>query len=52
MDQTMTEHDFDPEARQALRHVGAPGQGDPDLDVDGLDDSLLSRLVGLFQRKG
>ena len=46
---TITEQDMDPAAQrfvEELRDDASPAE--PDLDVDGLSDSLLSRFFGLF----
>ncbi len=47
MDQTITEYDIDPAAKPYLK-TSADGESEPDLAVDGLDDSLASRLIKLF----
>ncbi len=46
---TITEQDMDANSQQfvqGLRHDF--GDIEPDLSVDGLSDSVLSRLLGLF----
>ena len=48
-EKTVTEYDMDPAAQQfvqGLRREG--GEIEPDLAVDGLSESILSRLLGLF----
>ena len=48
-DNTMTEHDMDPQSQhfvQALR--GDAVDSEPDLVVDGLSESILSKIFGLF----
>lgn len=48
-DSTITEHDLDPSAQgliSALRKESS--EPEPDLSVDGLSDSILSRILGLF----
>ena len=46
---TITEQDLDGAARQWSSVDSAENQDyEPDLAVDGLSDSLLSRLLGLF----
>ncbi len=52
-DDTMTEADFRRPLLDASeeRYLSAM-QAEPDLAVDGLEASLLSRLIGLFQRRG
>ena len=47
MDQTITEQDLDQESRDYLQSLGK-NSGEPDLAIDGLTDSLLSRLLRLF----
>ncbi len=48
MDQTITEQDLDQESRDYLQSLGNNARGEPDLAIDGLTDSLLSRLIRLF----
>jgi hypothetical protein len=46
---TITEQDMDPQTQafvQGLR--GDLGDMEPDLSVDGLSESILSRIMGLF----
>ena len=46
---TITEHDMDPASQkfvQSLRGEGADFE--PDLAVDGMSESILSRILGLF----
>jgi len=48
---TITEHDMDPAAQQfvqSLRRDNA--EFEPDLVVDGMSDSILSRILGMFSR--
>lgn len=46
---TITEQDMDAKTRQFVQSMKVDSdQGDPDLDIDGLSDSLLGRIVGLF----
>jgi len=46
---TTTEQDMDPKAQQFVQSLrGDPGDVEPDLSVDGLSESILSRIVGLF----
>jgi hypothetical protein len=46
---TITEQDIDANTRQYVQSIKADsGHGDPDLDIDGLSESLLARIVGLF----
>ena len=46
---TITEHDLDAGTQQYLRELGREaGDAEPDLSVDGLSDSIFSRLLGLF----
>lgn len=46
---SITEKDLDPGTKKYLDGLSASNDdGEPDLAVDGLSDSLLSRLLGLF----
>ena len=46
---TKTEQDMDATTRQYVQGFRSdPGHRDADLDIDGLSESLLARLVGLF----
>lgn len=46
---TITEMDLDAGSQQMLQGFRADRQDvEPDLSVDGLSDSILSRLLGLF----
>ena len=48
-DRTITEHDLDANSRDFLQGLDLETSDyDPDLAVDGLSDSVLSRLLGLF----
>ena len=48
-DRTITEFEMDATTRQMLQDLrGADGDFEPDLAVDGLSDSLFSRILGLF----
>ena len=48
-DNTITENDMDANAKQFVQGLAGDSQDfDPDLAVDGLSDSILSRLLGLF----
>ncbi len=48
MDQTITEQDLDQDSRDYLQSLGNNAGSEPDLAIDGLTDSLLSRLLRLF----
>jgi len=49
---TTTEQDMDAKTRQYVQSIKVDSdQGDPDLDIDGLNDSLLGRIVGLFSSR-
>ena len=49
LDNTITEHDLDATSRQYLQGLKFDGdEVEPDLAVDGLSESLLSRLLRLF----
>jgi hypothetical protein len=46
---TITEHDMDPQTQQFVQSLrGDLGDMEPDLSVDGLSESILSRIMGLF----
>ncbi len=46
---TITEHDMDPAAQKFVQGLRAENTDfEPDLSVDGMSDSILSRLLGLF----
>jgi hypothetical protein len=46
---TITEQDMDANAQQFVQGFrGDSSDIEPDLAVDGLSDSILSRLLGLF----
>lgn len=45
---TMTEKDFDQESLSFVESL-KDKQGDPDLDVDGMSDSILARILRLFR---
>ena len=46
---TITEQDMDANAQQSVQGFrGDTPDIEPDLAVDGLSDSILSRLLGLF----
>lgn len=51
MEQTITEHDLDPKT-QHLVDSFADADGEPDLAVDGLGESLASRLLRLVMFRG
>jgi len=46
---TTTEHEMDPKAQQIVQALrGDAVDLEPDLVVDGLSESILSRIFGLF----
>lgn len=46
---TITEYDMDANSQQFVQGLrGAAGDREPDLAVDGLNDSILSKILGLF----
>lgn len=48
---TVTEYDMDAAAQQIAQGLREDGHDcEPDLAVDGLSESVLSRLLGLFGR--
>ena len=50
-DSTITENDVDNSSRNTVDGLRGDGVVEPDLDVDGLSDSFLSRILGLFGYK-
>lgn len=46
-DQTVTEFDLDAESRRAIARINGVDI-EPDLDVDGLSDSILVRMKRFF----
>ncbi|MDH3533377.1 MAG: hypothetical protein OEO82_10640 [Gammaproteobacteria bacterium] len=50
---TITERDLDVNSLRQVQGFGGDRQDyEPDLVVDGLSDSIFSRLLGLFGRDG
>jgi len=48
-ERTITEHDMDASSQKFVQSLrGDNSDVEPDLCVDGLSDSILSRLLGLF----
>lgn len=48
---TMTEMEMDLKSQKLVQSLRNKGQDyEPDLDVEGMSDSILSRIVGLFSR--
>lgn len=48
-DSTITEFEMDASAQQMVQDIrNNAGDLEPDLTVDGLSDSILSRILGLF----
>ena len=46
---TITEHDMDANSQQFVQGLrNDSGDYDPDLAVDGLSESILSRILGIF----
>ena len=46
---TITEQDMDANSQQFVQRLrGDVGDIEPDLSVDGLSESILSRIFGLF----
>jgi hypothetical protein len=46
---TITEHDMDANTQQFVQGLrGDTSDREPDLAVDGLSESILSRIMGLF----
>ena len=49
LENTITEHDMDPAARQFVQGFRNDTRDmEPDLAVDGLSESILSKLIQLF----
>ena len=53
MDNTTTEYDMDPASQQFIQSFRASNDGEPDLDIDGLSESIFAKLIRLltFQRR-
>ena len=53
LDNTITEYDMDPASQQFVQSFRKAPEGDPDLDIDGLSESIFARLFRLltFQRR-
>ncbi len=48
-DSTITEYDMDANSQQFVQGLRGDGSDfEPDLAVDGLSESILSRILGLF----
>ncbi len=48
-DSTITDNDLDPGAQQFVQALCRDlGDSEPDFSVDGMTDSILSRILGLF----
>lgn len=45
---TITEQDLDSASQNFVQGLRGDDSQEPDLAVDGLSDSILSRLLGLF----
>jgi hypothetical protein len=46
---TITEHDMDPASQKFVQGLrGENADFEPDLTVDGMSESILSRLLSLF----
>ncbi len=46
---TITEHDMDPAAQQLVQSLRSDNaEFEPDLVVDGMSESILSRILGIF----
>ena len=49
LENTITEHDMDPASRQFVQGFRNDSNDmEPDLTVDGLSESILSKIVHLF----
>ena len=52
LENTITEHDMDPASRQFVQGFRSDSSDqEPDLAVDGLSESILSKLFQLFTPK-
>lgn len=47
-DSTVTEYDLDSASHGFIKNLRNSQEVEPDLSVDGLSESLLSRFLGLF----
>ncbi len=47
-DNTITENDLDKDGLAFVESL-KDGRGDPDLDVDGMSDSILARILRLLR---
>ncbi|MDJ0759822.1 MAG: hypothetical protein QNJ19_10505 [Woeseiaceae bacterium] len=48
-DRTITENDLEANAQSLINALRSePAEAEPDLSVDGLSESILSRFLGLF----
>ena len=46
---TITEHDMDADSHKFVNSIKVDSRKNgPDLDIDGLSESLLARIAGLF----
>ncbi|MEQ8207103.1 MAG: hypothetical protein RIA65_13070 [Woeseia sp.] len=53
MDSTITEHDLDATAKSFVQSLRSDAMEiESDLSVDGLSDSLMSRVFGFFMFRG
>ena len=51
VENTITEIELDVKSQKLVQGLREQGQDfEPDLDVEGMSDSILSRLFGLFSR--
>jgi len=48
---TMTEMEMDLKSQKLVQSLRSKGQDyEPDLDVEGMSETILSRILGLFTR--
>ncbi len=47
-DNTMTENEFDQDSLAFVQNL-KDKNGDPDLDIDGMSDSILARILRLLR---
>ena len=53
LDNTTTEYDMDPASQKFVQNFRESSDTEPDLDIDGLSESILAKLIRLvtFQRR-
>ena len=52
VENTITESEMDAKSQRLVQGLREEGpEFEPDLDVEGMSDSILSRIFGLFSRR-